>query len=84
MRFALVALAVAGCLTAMIAAPASAEQVAPKPAALVADQIPDIPMDIVEDTRPYMEFRTASFVEWDPSDRSMIISTRFADTRQLH
>ncbi len=84
MRFALVALAVTGCLTAMIAEPASAEQIAPKPAALVADQIPDISMNIVEDTRPYMEFRTASFVEWDPSDRSMIVSTRFADTRQLH
>lgn len=80
MRFAMAALIA----TAMFTAPVAAEQDAPKPAALVADQIPGIPMDIVEDTRPYMEFRTASFVEWDPSDRSMIISTRFADTRQLH
>ncbi len=78
---ALLALAATGIL---VANPALAEKVTPKPAALVADQVPDIPMEIVEDTRPYMEFRTASFIEWGPSDRSMIISTRFADTRQLH
>ncbi len=63
---------------------AAAEQVAPKPAALVADQVPDIPIEIVEKTRPYMEFRTASFVDWDARTKSMLISTRFADTRQLH
>lgn len=84
MRFALMALGLAGSLGLTVAGPASAEDVAPKPAALVADQVPDIPIDIVEDTRAYMEFRTARFVEWDPSDRSMIISTRFADTQQLH
>lgn len=80
MRIAMVTFAI----MAMISVPISAESIAPKPAALVADQIPDIPISIVEDTRPYMEFRTASFVDWDPTDRSMIISTRFADTRQLH
>lgn len=64
--------------------PVSAQAVATKPAALVVDQVPPVPQDIVDDTRPYMEFRTASFVEWDASDKSMIISTRFADTRQLH
>ena len=84
MRIALMALGLAGCLATVVAAPASAEDIAAKPAALVADQVPDIPINIVEDTRAYMEFRTASFVEWDPSDRSMIISTRFANTRQLH
>ncbi len=61
-----------------------AEDVAPKPAALVADQVPDVPQSIVAKTRPYMEFRTASFVDWDPATRAMIISTRFANTRQLH
>ncbi|WP_246218780.1 alpha/beta hydrolase family protein [Parasphingorhabdus halotolerans] len=63
---------------------AFAQETAPKPAALVADQVPDIPQDIVEQTRPYMEYRTASFVDWDPASRAMIVSTRFADTAQLH
>ena len=62
----------------------AADRVAPKPAALVADQVPDIPQEIVERTRPYMEYRTARFVDWDPKTKAMIVSTRFADTRQLH
>jgi len=64
--------------------PALAEDVAPRPAALVADQIPAVPLDMVERTRPYMEYRTASFVDWDPKSRAMLVSTRFADTSQLH
>ncbi len=64
--------------------PALAEDAAPKPAALVADQVPAVPLDMVERTRPYMEYRTASFVDWDPKTRAMLVSTRFGDTNQLH
>ena len=66
--------------------PAAAEtgNITPRPAALVADQVPDIPQEIVDQTRPYMEYRTASFVDWDPKSRAMLIATRFADTSQLH
>jgi len=84
MRLALVTLALLVGFMGIAAQPLAAEQLATKPAALVADQIPDVPIKMVEDTRPYMEIRTASFVEWDPADRSMIIATRFADTKQLH
>lgn len=63
---------------------AIAEDVASRPAAVVADQIPDIPQAIVDLTQPYMEYRTASFVDWDPKTRAMLVSTRFADTSQLH
>ena len=63
---------------------AAAEDVAPQPSSLVADQIPAIPQAIVDQTRPYMEYRTASFVDWDPKSRAMLISTRFGETRQLH
>ncbi|MEO9601651.1 prolyl oligopeptidase family serine peptidase [Parasphingorhabdus sp.] len=65
-------------------AEAATDDTAPRPVALIADQIPDIPQAIVDQTRPYMEYRTASFVDWDPKSRAMLISTRFADTRQLH
>ena len=64
--------------------PALAEDVAPKPVALVADQIPAVPLDMVDRTRPYMEYRTAAFVDWDPKTRAMLVTTRFADTSQLH
>ncbi|WP_417592666.1 S9 family peptidase [Parasphingorhabdus sp.] len=63
---------------------AAAEDVAPQPTALMSDQIPAIPRAIVDQTGPYMEYRTASFVDWDPKSRAMLISTRFAETRQLH
>jgi dipeptidyl aminopeptidase/acylaminoacyl peptidase len=57
---------------------------APKPAALVADGLPAIPDSVVTETRPYMEFRTAGFAGWNPADKSMLITTRFANTAQLH
>ncbi|HEX2762742.1 MAG TPA: prolyl oligopeptidase family serine peptidase [Allosphingosinicella sp.] len=55
-----------------------------KPAAIVADGIPSIPGELAEKTRPYMEFRTASLDGWNPRSRSLVISTRFANTSQLH
>jgi dipeptidyl aminopeptidase/acylaminoacyl peptidase len=58
--------------------------VVPKPAALIADGMPDVPADLAAETRPYMEFRTAGFVGWHPRERKMMIATRFANTAQLH
>lgn len=57
---------------------------APKPDALVADGLPPIPDELPVQTRPYMEFRTASFAGWHPTDRSMLVATRFGNTTQLH
>lgn len=68
---------------AALAQQPSQEHVA-RPAALVADGVPAIPAELAGRTRPYMEFRTAGFSGWHPRDRSMLISTRFADTAQLH
>lgn len=58
--------------------------VVPKPAALVADGVPPIPAELASLTRPYMEFRTATFLDWHPEDRSMLVATRFANTNQVH
>ena len=57
---------------------------APKPDALVADGIPAVPDALSVETRPYMEFRTASFSGWHPTDKSMLVATRFANTALLH
>ncbi len=73
--------------TALTPAALLAQEAAPtaaKPAALVADGIPAVPQALVEETRPYMEFRTASFQGWDPVTKSMLISTRFGNVAQLH
>ena len=67
---------------ALSAAPVFAD--APKPDALVADGIPAVPDELPVETRPYMEFRTAGFVGWHPTDKSMLVATRFGNTAQLH
>jgi dipeptidyl aminopeptidase/acylaminoacyl peptidase len=81
-------LALIGAL-ALPMAPALAQQATalttvPKPAALIADGVAEVPVELAAETRPYMEFRTAGFVGWHPSDKSMIVSTRFGNTAQLH
>ena len=63
---------------------AQAPAAVPKPAALVADGIPPVPGELAARTRPYLEFRTASFTGWNSADRSMLIATRFANTAQIH
>jgi dipeptidyl aminopeptidase/acylaminoacyl peptidase len=70
----------AGLLAAAI--PAAAEVA--KPTALTADGVPAVPDALAAATRPYMEYRTAAFVGWNASDRTMLIATRFANTNQLH
>ena len=52
--------------------------------ALVADGIPAVPAELAATTRPYMEFRTATFQGWHPVDRSILILTRFGNTNQVH
>ena len=76
---AVIALALPGALRAEDAAPSAA-----RPAALIADGIPPVPQTLVDASRPYMEFRTASFADWNPVDRSMLIATRFGNVAQLH
>jgi len=56
----------------------------PKPAALTADGLPAVPDELAEQSRPYMEYRTAGFSGWNAADRSMLVSTRFGNTNQLH
>ena len=57
---------------------------APKPAALIAEGVPPIPLELVARTRPYLEARAAGFAGWDPTTRAVLIQTRFANTVQLH
>ena len=67
---------------ALLPAPAFAE--VEKPAAIVADGIPAVPDALAERTRPYMEFRTAGLLGWNPARRSIAIATRFGNTAQVH
>ena len=57
--------------------------VAPTPN-LVADGIPPIAAAIAADVRRYTEYRSANLVDWHPTRRELLISTRFANAPQLH
>ncbi|WP_129791640.1 prolyl oligopeptidase family serine peptidase [Sphingosinicella sp. CPCC 101087] len=68
---------------AALAQPEASEGV-PRPPALIADGIPPVPPELAAQTRAYMEFRTAGFSGWNARDRSMLVTTRFANTQQIH
>ncbi|MBT0669830.1 S9 family peptidase [Novosphingobium profundi] len=69
-------------LLALSGAPALAD--AAKPAAIITQDVPAIPDDLVKATQPYLEARRADFLGWNTSDRSMLVKTRFGTTNQLH
>lgn len=56
----------------------------PTPAAIVADGIPPVPVSLRDATLPYMEFRSAGFLSWDPKTRAMLVATRFGNSNQIH
>jgi dipeptidyl aminopeptidase/acylaminoacyl peptidase len=51
---------------------------------LVLVGIPPIPASVAEAVGRYTEYRSASLQSWHPTRREVLISTRFADTAQIH
>jgi dipeptidyl aminopeptidase/acylaminoacyl peptidase len=51
---------------------------------LIAQGIPPVPRSIADAVGRYTEFRAASFEDWHPAERTMLIITRFADVPQVH
>ncbi len=51
---------------------------------LVIDGIPDIPQRITERMNQYQNVRSAGFLDWNPNGPGILISTRFAETSQIH
>ena len=62
---------------------AQAPVIAPT-ANLIADGVPPVPASIAADVRRYTEYRSASLVDWHPTRRELMISTRFGNAAQLH
>ena len=46
--------------------------------------VPNIPMSLVDKVRKYTEARGASVLDWHPTQRSMLVATRFANSNQVH
>jgi dipeptidyl aminopeptidase/acylaminoacyl peptidase len=51
---------------------------------LVVEGIPTPPATMIDGVNRYTEFRSADFDSWHPTERQMLIGTRFADTKQVH
>jgi dipeptidyl aminopeptidase/acylaminoacyl peptidase len=54
------------------------------PENLVVEGVPAHPAELKAEAGRYLEFRAAGFTSWNPTKREMLISTRFADTPQIH
>jgi dipeptidyl aminopeptidase/acylaminoacyl peptidase len=82
MRAALIALALS-VTGAWAQAPQAPQRIAPGDN-LVVEGVPAIPASIAEKAGRYNETRSAFLQSWHPKRREMLISTRFADTSQIH
>lgn len=51
---------------------------------LITENIPPIPTSVISEVKNYTESRGASLAAWHPTKKEMIISTRFANSSQLH
>jgi dipeptidyl aminopeptidase/acylaminoacyl peptidase len=51
---------------------------------LVVEGVPPIPAALADTVARYTESRSATFQGWHPTRREMLITTRFADTAQVH
>lgn len=51
---------------------------------LVMENIPEIPASVIERTNQYQNIRSASFINYAPDGKSILMATRFGDVPQLH
>lgn len=56
----------------------------PVPAAVTLEGVPEVPDRLVAALEPYTETRSAGLTDFAPDGRSMLITTRFGDTAQVH
>ncbi len=54
------------------------------PDSIVAEGVPEVPSTLVEALNRYQNIRTATFQGWLAGRREVLISTRFAETPQVH
>jgi dipeptidyl aminopeptidase/acylaminoacyl peptidase len=65
-------------------AAAPAPPTVPVPETIAAQGVPPIPERGAEELLPYENLRTAQLADWHPSERRLLIRTRFAESPQLH
>jgi dipeptidyl aminopeptidase/acylaminoacyl peptidase len=60
------------------------ERIVAPPENLFVEGVPAIPAGLADTAGRYGAYRTAGLADWHPTERAMLISTRFAETAQLH
>src|SRR5258705_9966562 len=55
-----------------------------RPAAIKVQDVPPVPREIYDRLMQYQNVRSAQFRDWTPDARSVLITTRFGSTSQLH
>ena len=69
----------------LILASPSAAQTVPVPESIRAEGVPPVPAALASALNRYQNIRSASFQDWDDAKgRAMYVTTRFADTPQVH
>jgi dipeptidyl aminopeptidase/acylaminoacyl peptidase len=75
---------VAPAAAAVSAAPASATDSVTVPDSIRVQNVPALPASLADELRPFSQIRTAVFQDWHPTERRLLITTRFAETSQVH
>lgn len=72
-------------LLALLApAPAAAQELLAPGENLVAESLPPVPRALARQAARYGEYRSATFLDWHPTRRELLIRTRFGDVPQVH
>ena len=54
------------------------------PESLAVEGVPKVPAKVVETAGRYSSYRNAALADWHPTKQNLLVSTRFAETPQLH
>jgi hypothetical protein len=55
-----------------------------RPPAIMTEGVPPVPADLWDRLRQYQNVRSASFADWAPDGKGILIATQFGNTTQLH
>lgn len=55
-----------------------------RPPAISTQDVPVVPLELIERLRQYQNMREASFAGWSPDGDGMLVRTRFGNAAQLH
>ena len=56
----------------------------PVPANVTVDGVPPVPAALADAYAPYTQFRRARLLAWHPTERRILIATRFGEAPQIH